>query len=111
MQLGASRPDSLTQSLQRGMSEVASLYKGVLSAATGAGIIIGAYFAFYSTSKRFLRERTDWKEGGCHKRAQSSAARAGRQSSAQWLALQCSCFQDNHTTRINQESNQWWYME
>eukprot|EP00775_Hariotina_reticulata_P005483 gene5483-5718_t len=63
MQLGASRPDSLTHSFQRGMSEVASLYKGVVSAATGAGIIIGAYFAFYSTSKRFLRERTDWKEG------------------------------------------------
>jgi hypothetical protein len=42
---------------------VASLYKGVVSAATGAGVIIGAYFAFYSTSKRFLREKTDWKDG------------------------------------------------
>lgn len=49
--------------LQRSLAEVASLYKGVVSAATGAGIIIGTYFAFYSTSKRFLREKTDWKDG------------------------------------------------
>lgn len=50
-------------SLQRGLAEVGSLYKGVVSAATGAGVIIGAYFAFYSTTKRFLREQTKWKEG------------------------------------------------
>lgn len=49
--------------LRRSLAEVASLYKGVVSAATGAGIIIGAYFAFYSTSKRFLREKTAWKDG------------------------------------------------
>lgn len=49
--------------LQRSLAEVGSLYKGVVSAATGAGIIIGAYFAFYSTSKRFLREKTEWKDG------------------------------------------------
>jgi preprotein translocase subunit SecG len=54
---------SMSLNLQRGLTEVASLYKGVVSAATGAGIIIGAYFAFYSTSKRFLREKTEWKEG------------------------------------------------
>jgi solute carrier family 25 S-adenosylmethionine transporter 26 len=54
---------SMSLNLQRGLTEVASLYKGVVSAATGAGIIIGAYFAFYSTSKRFLREKTVWKEG------------------------------------------------
>jgi solute carrier family 25 S-adenosylmethionine transporter 26 len=55
---------SISLNLQRGLTEVASLYKGVVSAATGAGIIIGAYFAFYSTSKRFLKEHTEWKEGG-----------------------------------------------
>lgn len=55
----------MSGSLQRSLAEVASLYKGVVSAATGAGIIIGAYFAFYSTSKRFLKEKTEWKEGGC----------------------------------------------
>lgn len=37
--------------------------QGVVGAATGAGIIIGTYFAFYSTTKRFLRERTDMGEG------------------------------------------------
>jgi hypothetical protein len=34
----------------------------VVGAATGAGIIIGTYFAFYSTTKRFLRERTEMSE-------------------------------------------------
>lgn len=53
----------MSLNLQRGLTEVASLYKGVVSAATGAGIIIGAYFAFYSTSKRFLRQNTEWKDG------------------------------------------------
>eukprot|EP00198_Chlamydomonas_reinhardtii_P002625 XP_001691961.1 mitochondrial carrier protein [Chlamydomonas reinhardtii] len=37
--------------------------QGVAGAATGAGIIIGAFFAFYSTSKRLLREKTDLSEG------------------------------------------------
>lgn len=49
--------------LRRGAVEVASLYRGVLSAATGAGVIIGAYFAFYSTSKRALKERTELSDG------------------------------------------------
>ena len=43
--------------LRRGARELGGLYKGVVGAATGAGIIIGAYFAFYSTTKRFLREQ------------------------------------------------------
>jgi hypothetical protein len=50
-------------SLNGAAREVASLYRGVLSAATGAGVIIGAYFAFYSTTKRFLRQRTSLGEG------------------------------------------------
>jgi solute carrier family 25 S-adenosylmethionine transporter 26 len=49
--------------LERGLTEVRGLYKGVIGAATGAGIIIGTYFAFYSTTKRFLREKTDLHEG------------------------------------------------
>jgi solute carrier family 25 S-adenosylmethionine transporter 26 len=36
----------------------------VIGAATGAGIIIGTYFAFYSTTKRFLKEKGDMNEGG-----------------------------------------------
>ena len=49
--------------IERGLTEVRGLYKGVVGAATGAGIIIGTYFAFYSTTKRFLREKTDLHEG------------------------------------------------
>lgn len=37
--------------------------QGVFGAACGAGIIIGAYFAFYSTSKRYLREHTNMSDG------------------------------------------------
>jgi len=42
--------------------------QGVVGAATGAGVIIGTYFAFYSTTKRFLRSNTQLNEGesgGC----------------------------------------------
>lgn len=41
-----------------------SAVQGVVSAASGAGIIIGAYFAFYSTTKRLLREKTTMGDGG-----------------------------------------------
>jgi len=56
-------PSDSSVRLQRGLSEVKGLYKGVVGAATGAGIIIGTYFAFYSTSKRFLREHSNLNEG------------------------------------------------
>lgn len=49
--------------LEHGLTEVRGLYKGVLGAASGAGIIIGTYFAFYSTTKRFLRKNTEMHEG------------------------------------------------
>ena len=49
--------------LERSLVEFRGLYKGVIGAATGAGIIIGTYFAFYSTTKRFLREKTELHEG------------------------------------------------
>ena len=41
-------------SLSRAAGELGSLYQGVFGAATGAGIIIGTYFAFYSSAKRAL---------------------------------------------------------
>lgn len=41
-------------------AEVASLYKGVLGAAGGAGIAIGAYFAFYGAAKQALEQHTDF---------------------------------------------------
>jgi hypothetical protein len=37
--------------------------QGVWGAAGGAGIIIGSYFAFYSNTKKILREHTDLSEG------------------------------------------------
>lgn len=45
-------------------SGVASLYKGVFSAASGAGIAIGAYFAFYSVTKNMLSSKTNMAPGG-----------------------------------------------
>ena len=36
----------------------------MVGAATGAGVIIGTYFAFYSTTKKFLRANTQLNEGG-----------------------------------------------
>lgn len=44
-------------------SGVASLYKGVFSAASAAGIAIGAYFAFYSVTKNVLSRRMKCHEG------------------------------------------------
>ncbi|MEW5307696.1 MAG: hypothetical protein WDW36_010074 [Sanguina aurantia] len=61
-------------SVGHALSELGSLYKGVVGAATGAGIIIGTYFAFYSTTKRFLRERTDMSEGSLAFAAGATAA-------------------------------------
>lgn len=40
-----------------------SLYKGVLGAASGAGIAIGAYFAVYSVATNIISRRTDLKPG------------------------------------------------
>ena len=50
-------------SLSRAGREFAGLYRGVFGAASGAGIIIGTYFAFYSTAKRHLTNRIDPKTG------------------------------------------------
>ncbi|RMZ52192.1 hypothetical protein APUTEX25_001582, partial [Auxenochlorella protothecoides] len=49
--------------LARNLNEFKGLYKGVVGAATGAGLIIGTYFAFYSTTKRFLREHSTLSDG------------------------------------------------
>lgn len=68
------RPASLLVPQKGLLSEVRGLYKGVVGAAAGAGIIIGAYFAFYSTTKRFLRERTNMNEGATAFTAGATAA-------------------------------------
>ena len=57
---------TLTAGMQHRLAELRNLYKGVFGAATGAGIIIGTYFAFYSTTKNALRRHTSLHEGGLH---------------------------------------------
>lgn len=49
--------------IHRGLYEFKGLYKGVVGAASGAGIIIGTYFAFYSTTKKVLKEKTALNDG------------------------------------------------
>ncbi len=49
--------------------------QGVVGAATGAGVIIGTYFAFYSTTKRFLRSNTTLNDGACWGRHAAQLAR------------------------------------
>uniref|UniRef100_A0A7S3R8Y8 Mitochondrial carrier protein n=2 Tax=Dunaliella tertiolecta TaxID=3047 RepID=A0A7S3R8Y8_DUNTE len=60
---GVQMQGGLGPQLVRTGGQVLSLYKGVVGAATGAGIIIGAYFAFYSTAKQCLRKTTALSEG------------------------------------------------
>ena len=52
----------MTATVQHRLAELRGLYRGVVGAACGAGIIIGTYFAFYSTSKNFLRRHSDLSE-------------------------------------------------
>ena len=40
--------------------EVSSLYRGVFGAAGGAGLAIGAYFAFYGAAKKMLEVNTEY---------------------------------------------------
>ena len=40
--------------------EVSSLYRGVFGAAGGAGLAIGAYFAFYGAAKKILESNTQY---------------------------------------------------
>ena len=40
--------------------EVSSLYRGVFGAAGGAGLAIGAYFAFYGAAKKMLEANTEY---------------------------------------------------
>ena len=54
---------AVTATVQYRLAELRGLYRGVVGAASGAGIIIGTYFAFYSTTKNFLRRHSDLSEG------------------------------------------------
>ena len=53
----------MTVTAHHRLAELKGLYRGVVGAASGAGIIIGTYFAFYSTTKRFLRSHSNLNEG------------------------------------------------
>jgi solute carrier family 25 S-adenosylmethionine transporter 26 len=61
-------------SLSRAARELGSLYKGVFGAASGAGVIIGTYFAFYSSAKNALAARTDLSPGAAAFAAGAAAA-------------------------------------
>ncbi|EIE24932.1 mitochondrial carrier [Coccomyxa subellipsoidea C-169] len=52
------------KAVKRMLPRVASLYKGVVGAASGAGIYIGTYFAFYGAACNVLSRRTDLSPGG-----------------------------------------------
>ena len=49
--------------LHQAVPKVMSLYKGVLGAASGAGIYIGTYFAVYGAATNVLSQRTTMKPG------------------------------------------------
>ena len=61
-------------SLKGAAAELGSLYRGVFGAASGAGVIIGTYFAFYSTAKRQLALKTDMSPGAVAFAAGAAAA-------------------------------------
>lgn len=73
MQAGASKAAQATSSggfrndpcgaMKNLGKNMGSLYKGVLGAASGAGIAIGAYFAFYSVATNIISSRTKLKPG------------------------------------------------
>ena len=52
-----------TKALQQAVPKVMSLYKGVLGAASGAGIYIGTYFAVYGAATNMLSQHSAMKPG------------------------------------------------
>ena len=49
--------------LSNAVPKVASLYKGVLGAASGAGIYIGTYFAVYGAASNLLSQHSQMQAG------------------------------------------------
>ncbi|KAK9863434.1 hypothetical protein WJX84_004136 [Apatococcus fuscideae] len=52
------------KALGTALPHIASLYRGVVGAASGAGIAIGAYFAFYGAASNLLARHTEMAPGG-----------------------------------------------
>ena len=62
---------------QKALPKIASLYRGVVGAASGAGIAIGAYFAFYGAASNVIAASTDLSPGGVAFCAGAVAAAGG----------------------------------
>lgn len=62
--LWSSAGGSAGKAVKRMLPRVAVLYKGVVGAASGAGIYIGTYFAFYGAACNLLSHHTELSAGG-----------------------------------------------
>ena len=51
---GAAQAAGASKMVKRALPRIAGLYRGVFGAASGAGIAIGAYFAFYGAATNLL---------------------------------------------------------
>ena len=56
---GRGAAEVASKAVKRGLPRIAGLYRGVFGAASGAGIAIGAYFAFYGAATNVLARKTD----------------------------------------------------
>lgn len=63
--------------MRRALPRIAGLYRGVFGAASGAGIAIGAYFAFYGAATNLLVKNTEMKPSSIAFAAGALAAAGG----------------------------------
>lgn len=63
--------------MKKAIPKIATLYRGVFGAASGAGIAIGAYFAFYGAATNVLVRKTDMQPGSIAFVAGAIAAAGG----------------------------------
>ena len=63
--------------MKKAIPRIAGLYRGVFGAASGAGIAIGAYFAFYGAATNVLVKRTEMKPSSIAFTAGAIAAAGG----------------------------------
>ena len=58
---GSAQAAEASRMVKRALPRIAGLYRGVFGAASGAGIAIGAYFAFYGAATNVLVRNTSMK--------------------------------------------------
>ena len=63
--------------VRKALPKIARLYRGVFGAASGAGIAIGAYFAFYGAATNVLVRKTKMQSGSIAFVAGAFAAAGG----------------------------------